>query len=442
MMEMATGDRRRHQQYEGTNDEDVLALCDVIEDYKAEFASLSTELSATRKALQRSDEQAAATQTLVAELEDAIYCLDDEVALKNALLGRIVCLLDADSPAEDIVGGLHSVIAAYESGSAIDDVIVMQVGDDARAQLREAEARFGAELAAKEDEVVLADNRIAALTRANKDLRAECNGLVERLRAAEKEASARRLTDDDKDDEAKEEQPRASLRAATTYNSRLPLSTAARPPVADSSSVGDSGSGAGSGLGSGRGSPVREAPRPRGTVVLQAIRKARARSVAVAASEAEDNDEAALDELISPGRYGALPSHRGGGPATAIATRTTTTNVTTVKPPPLSFSHPKFKRDVPCTDADECAILPGDLRHSSRSFSAFGAATTLVGSPQRSPCGSRRVGGRDMRDMPPRWAVDGGVCERERERDGRRPSSSGTQGRTDEEDDDDDDDDR
>jgi hypothetical protein len=392
-----------------TDADDILALCDVIEDYKVEFASLSKELTATRKALERADEQAAATAQLVAELEDAIYCLDDDVASKHALLEHVVSLLDADSPAADIVDGLRTVIAAYEAGSALDDVLVTPKGDTTlQKQLRAAEARFEAELADKEDEVARAHGRVEALTRANQDLKDECRDLAERLRAAEeglkRGAAVPKRTrgdgggDDDDDDEAKEEPSRVP-----TFNPRVPPPLS-RHPFGNTSGKSDSDSK--------NDSPVREPPaRSRGTVVLQAIRKARARSIAVAAAatdEQEVNEDTALEALTSPGRYGAPSSvgHRGS----------THTATNTVKAPPLSFSHPKFKRGDPHADAavDDCAIHPDDLRHSSRSFSVFG---TMGNAPQRRLMGNARGGG-----------------------DRRRPSSSGTQGKTDEEDDDDDDD--
>lgn len=397
-----------------TDADDILALCDVIEDYKVEFASLSKELAATRKALERADEQAAATAQLVAELEDAIYCLDDDVASKHALLEHMVSLLDADSPAADIVDGLRTVIAAYEAGSTLDDVLVTPKGDTTlQKQLRAAEKCFEAELADKDDELARAHDRVEALTRANEDLKDECRDLAERLRAAEEglkrgAAFPKRTRgendDDDDDDEAKEEPFRVP-----TFNPRVPPPLS-RHPFGNTSGKSDS---------DGKNdSPAREPPaRSRGTVVLQAIRKARARSIAVAAAATEEQEEVqeedmALEELTLPGRYGA-PSFVGprrgtGSSGTAIAN--------TVKAPPLSFSHPKFKRGDPHADAavDDCAIRPDDLRHSSRSFSVFG---TMGNSPPRRLMGNARGGG-----------------------DRRRPSSSGTQGKTDEEDDDDDDD--
>ena len=82
--EKFVAERRKRPLISGmaTDADDILALCDVIEDYKVEFASLSKELAATRKALERADEQAAATAQLVA----SVTAMEAEVKKLSKLL--------------------------------------------------------------------------------------------------------------------------------------------------------------------------------------------------------------------------------------------------------------------------------------------------------------------------------------------------------------------
>ena len=403
---------------------DLLVLCDLVEEYKCGMEKLQKELSSTQKELQRADENLIASQALIAELEDSIYYLDDDINSKNDLLQRLVCLLDAESPADDIVDGLQLVLTAYETGKDLNEVSV--VSSEQKNEIRAVKAMYEQRLSDREEQLERYHEQVQILSTVNQQLRIERDELLQRA-----EMSDRLL-----------EESKTALASSVPSPKRNQLSQKQQAPDMPSpyrqlhSSV-DSVDVENRSFGTTRSnnnSPsshvVPPAQRSRGTVVFQAVRSARARSILVAAAaeppsanrESEEKSGcldivAASSSTTAAAASAAASSSSSNGRYRTTETETSATHTrqhdrqgrhyhapdvathddVPMKPTPLSFSHPKFKRDVndtfdECTsltaargvsnynddddDDDCCFIKPHDLRHSHRSYSIMGSATS------------------------------------------------------------------
>ena len=395
--------------------DDVLVLCDLVEEYKLGMEKLQKELSYNRKELQRADENLSSSQALIAELEDSIYYLDDDINSKNDLLQRLVCLLDAESPADDIVAGLQLVLTAYEAGKDLDEVQV--VSSEQKNEIRAVKAMYEQRLSDRDEQLERCNEQIHALTRANQQLRSEREELLQRAEMSDK------LLDESKTALTLSVSAPSPDRRRHSQKQQAPAPDMSTPyrqlnSSVDSDDAKNRSFGTSSDNKSSPSSPaVPLVQRPRGAVVFQAVRSARARSILVAAavphttsSESEEKDSC-LDMALSSsssssaasnGRYRATETETSTIPARQHdrqrrqyhASDPSSPNNLPMKPTPLSFSHPKFKRDAvdECSsstaahgsghrviddDDDDCLISPEDLRHSHRSYSVLlGSATS------------------------------------------------------------------
>ena len=402
--------------------DDLLVLCDLVEEYKCGMEKLQKELSSTQKELQRADENLIASQALIAELEDSIYYLDDDINSKNDLLQRLVCLLDAESPADDIVDGLQLVLTAYETGKDLNEVSV--VSSEQKNEIRAVKAMYEQRLSDREEQLERYHEQVQILSTVNQQLRIERDELLQRA-----EMSDRLL-----------EESKTALASSVPSPKRNQLSQKQQAPDMPSpyrqlnSSV-DSVDVENRSFGTTRSNNndpsshvVPPAQRSRGTVVFQAVRSARARSIFVAAAAEPPSTNRESEEKSGCLDIAASSSSSTTAAAAAAAASSSSSNGTTetetsathtrqhdrqrrhyhapdvathddmpMKPTPLSFSHPKFKRDVNDTFFDECSSLtaargvsnynddddddccfikPHDLRHSHRSYSIMGSATS------------------------------------------------------------------
>ena len=454
------------------DDDDLLALCDLVEEYKEEVGSLRYELSHTQLELQKADENLTASEVLVTELEDSIYYLDDDLSSKNELLQRMMCLLAAESPAEDILAGMSLVVTAYETGRDLDEVPLM-ASDGHRKEMAALRLHYEQLLSVREEELACARERERALSAANQQLQQERDRFDQRLRAAESSSAQQKNSiaptsvgsdededDDDDDDEKDREEDRdckVVIPRRRKHDRHFPpdVPSPYRRPKASSDDA--------------EGSPTRS--RSRGAVVLQAIRSARARSVVVVAA-AKDEGEERKDVYTDAPRSGGWETGRRGVSALAVsALAVSALAVSTAtagdkharedKTPPkaifphLSFSHPKFKRDAQIGgefesadnatqgDSGDCVISPDDLRHGIRSYSLSGQRQAAAHQAKAGGSSGPTSPSKSRREQQQRRTVGNGShagagrgrgIDRD---DAFRPSSSGTQGRTDEEDDDD-----
>ena len=396
--------------------DDVLVLCDLVEEYKLGMEKLQKELSYNRKELQRADENLSSSQALIAELEDSIYYLDDDINSKNDLLQRLVCLLDAESPADDIVAGLQLVLTAYEAGKDLDEVQV--VSSEQNNEIRAVKALYEQRLSDRDEQLERCNEQIHALTRANQQLRSEREELLQRAEMSDK------LLDESKTAltlSASAPSPDRQRHSQKQQAPDMPSPYRQLNSSVDSDDAKNRSFGTSSDSKSSPSSPVVPlVQRTRGAVVFQAVRSARARSILVAAavphtttsSESEEKD--CLDIAPSSSSSSSSSSLPPNGRYRTTETETSTLharqhdrqrhhyhasdpsspNNLPMKPTPLSFSHPKFKRDAvdECSsstaahgsghrviddDDDDCLISPEDLRHSHRSYSVLlGSATS------------------------------------------------------------------
>jgi hypothetical protein len=469
MANMYLDDERQEQE----NDDDLLALCDLVEEYKDEVGSLRDKLSHTQLELQKADENLSASEVLVAELEDSIYYLDDDLSSKTEVLQRVMCLLTAESPADDILAGMSLVITAYQTGRDLDEVPLM-ASDGHKKEMVTLRLHYEQLLSAREEDLACARDRERALTAANQQLRQERDRLGHLLRTAESSAyknsaapTAVGSDDDDDDDDDQDEEDRGRDCKVTIPRRRKPDQLV--PPDVPSPYRRPNFSGE-----EAEDSPQRS--RARGAVVLQAIRSARARSVAVvAAAKDAGQEEEAKDAYADEPHVARRQDAYGGGVeeswrrnnAAAASTPSPASDARTSKASPkasfphLSFSHPKFKRDAQgdefggarasVQDEGDCAISPEDLRHGIRSYSVFGqreksAQQTKPGAGSGPSSPLRKSREQQRRTVHPTAGSGFAGVRRSVDNDDSfsfRPSSSssGTQGRTDGEDDDDDDDD-
>ena len=399
--------------------DDLLVLCDLVEEYKLQTEKLQKELSYTQKELQKSSSNLIASQSLIAELEDSIYYLDDDINAKNDLLQRLVCVLDADSPAEDIVDGLQVVLTAFETGKDLNEVSV--VSSTQKDEIRTIKARYEQQLCEKDEQLARYHEQITTLSTVNQQLRTERDELLQRA---------------ERTDALLEEVKASSLAVSSPH--RPPSHKLQAPDIPSpyrqlNSSI-DSVDNENSTTRHSRSSshspstdvlpPVQ---RSRGAVVFQGVRSARARSILVTEAAGggvphsidrqSEEKNASLENVTASSPSSSSSSSSYGRYRTTEtetstlhprqhdrqhdrqrrhyhASDTATHNDVPMKPTPLSFSHPKFKRDVSDPvdeysslhtvrgvdvvddDDDCCFIKPQDLRHSHRSYSTMGSVTS------------------------------------------------------------------
>ena len=99
------------------NSQDIIILCELVEEYRQEIANSSGELVTLNDELQLSNAQIndqkiqlLSAESMVADLEDSICFMDDELKELRDHMETVVSLLSTSAPADEILQGLRLVM--------------------------------------------------------------------------------------------------------------------------------------------------------------------------------------------------------------------------------------------------------------------------------------------------------------------------------------------
>lgn len=115
------------------NNFDILALCDLVEDYRIEIVNaseelsiLATELSSAHIVMEAHKKDLVVSNALIVELEESICVLDDELVDMRDFVVTIMTLLSIQASDTDVVDGLRSILRIDPEGlvsdSSIDEI--------------------------------------------------------------------------------------------------------------------------------------------------------------------------------------------------------------------------------------------------------------------------------------------------------------------------------
>ena len=115
------------------NNFDILALCDLVEDYRIEIVNaseelsiLATELSGAHVVIEAHKNDLVVSNALIIELEESICVLDDELVDMRDFVVTIMTLLSIQASDTDVVDGLRSILRIDREGlvsdSSIDEI--------------------------------------------------------------------------------------------------------------------------------------------------------------------------------------------------------------------------------------------------------------------------------------------------------------------------------
>jgi hypothetical protein len=106
---------------------DMITLCDLVEDYREEIlvaekeiSILSDELSSAKTQILSQSDQLVESQRHIDNLEESVCVLDEEWAVMDDTLQKVLCLLDARSSPEEILKGLRAVMGVHDQDKEID----------------------------------------------------------------------------------------------------------------------------------------------------------------------------------------------------------------------------------------------------------------------------------------------------------------------------------
>ena len=112
------------------NNFDILALCDLVEDYRIEIANaseelsiLATELSGAHVVIEAHKKDLVVSNALIVELEESICVLDDELVDMRDFVVTIMTLLSIQASDTDVVDGLRSILRIDPEGLVFDSSI-------------------------------------------------------------------------------------------------------------------------------------------------------------------------------------------------------------------------------------------------------------------------------------------------------------------------------
>jgi hypothetical protein len=126
----------------GHDETDILALCDLVDEYRSEIVyaseelvTLADELALANTLTEVQKNKLTASNALVVDLEDSICILDDELVELRSVVETIITLLTIRAPDKDLINGLRFVLS-------IDDESIGEEGDDIAAISSVQENKF------------------------------------------------------------------------------------------------------------------------------------------------------------------------------------------------------------------------------------------------------------------------------------------------------------
>jgi hypothetical protein len=127
---------------DGHNETDILALCDLVDEYRSEIVyaseelvTLADELALANTLTEVQKNKLTASNALVVDLEDSICVLDDELVELRSVVETIITLLTIRAPDKDLINGLRFVLS-------IDEESIGEEGDDIAAISSVQENKF------------------------------------------------------------------------------------------------------------------------------------------------------------------------------------------------------------------------------------------------------------------------------------------------------------
>ena len=120
------------------NNFDILALCDLVEDYRIEIVNaseelsiLATELTGAHVVIEAHKKDLVVSNALIVELEESICVLDDELVDMRDFVVTIVTLLCVQASDTDVVDGLRSILR-IDRDALGSDTTIEEIGQKAK----------------------------------------------------------------------------------------------------------------------------------------------------------------------------------------------------------------------------------------------------------------------------------------------------------------------
>ena len=120
------------------NNFDILALCDLVEDYRIEIVNaseelsiLATELTGAHVVIEAHKKDLVVSNALIVELEESICVLDDELVDMRDFVVTIVTLLSVQASDTDVVDGLRSILR-IDRDALGSDTTIEEIGQKAK----------------------------------------------------------------------------------------------------------------------------------------------------------------------------------------------------------------------------------------------------------------------------------------------------------------------
>ena len=114
----------------GHHDKDIIALCDLVDEYRTEIVYASEELVTLADELALANSQTevqkkklTVSNALVVDLEDSICILDDELVELRSVVETVMTLLTIQAPDKDLIEGLRLVLSIDEDDISEDTEI-------------------------------------------------------------------------------------------------------------------------------------------------------------------------------------------------------------------------------------------------------------------------------------------------------------------------------
>lgn len=170
---------------DGDHDEtDILALCDLVDEYRSEIVyaseelvTLADELALANTLTEVQTKKLTASNALVVDLEDSICVLDDELVELRSVVETIITLLTIRAPDKDLVKGLRFVLSIEEEN----------IGDDTETTSRDDIAAISS----------IQENKFIAKYKAIiKTQLVEIANLKEKIKVLEKEKANSAMSED------------------------------------------------------------------------------------------------------------------------------------------------------------------------------------------------------------------------------------------------------
>lgn len=111
------------------NSPDIIILCELVEEYRQEIANasgelltLSDELLLSNSQIKEQKIQLLSAESMVADLEDSICFLDDELKALRHHMETVVSLLSTCAPANEILEGLRSIMSVESDAEFVNSI--------------------------------------------------------------------------------------------------------------------------------------------------------------------------------------------------------------------------------------------------------------------------------------------------------------------------------